>query len=59
MVICKKCFVPMMGHMFFQKKKHEKYWKCPECKRETKHLKIRDFNLDYKEVLRNTYKENS
>ncbi len=49
----------MMGHMFFQKKKHEKYWKCPECKRETKHLKIRDFNLDYKEVLRNTYKENS
>lgn len=57
MVICKKCYVPMIGYVSFSKKKHEKYCKCPKCKRETKHQKIRDFDLDFKEVLRNTYKK--
>lgn len=56
MVICKKCCVPMIGHMSFSKEKHEKSCKCPRCKRETKHQKIRDFDLDFKEVLRKEMK---
>lgn len=51
MIICKKCFVPMVGVMSFSKDKHEKYCKCPKCMKETKHQKIRDEELDFKEAL--------
>lgn len=59
MTICKKCCVPMVGVMSFSREKPEKYCRCPKCKQETKHQKIRKFELDFKEVLRNTYKKNN
>lgn len=52
MIICKKCYVPMAGVMSFSREKREKYYRCPKCKQETKHQKIRNFELDFKEVLR-------
>lgn len=49
--------MPMVGVMSFSREKREKYCRCPKCKQETKHQKIRKFELDYKEVLRNRYKK--
>lgn len=54
MMICKDCGVPMVGAMSFSKGESERYCRCPKCRRETKHQKIREFELDFKEVLRNT-----
>lgn len=56
MVICKKCYVPMVGVMSFSKDKHEKFCRCPKCMRETKHQKVRDNELSFGEVLKKTYK---
>lgn len=54
MKLCRNCGVPMVGVMSFSKGKHERYCSCPKCRRQTKHQKIREFDLDFKEVLRNT-----
>lgn len=56
MVICKKCFVPMVGVMSFSKDKHEKYCRCPKCMRETRRQTMKDIDLSFGEVLRKTYK---
>ena len=37
--------------MSFSKNKHEKYNKCPRCYGETKHMKLRDDELTFGEVL--------
>lgn len=56
MVICKKCYIPMVGVMSFSKDRHEKYCRCSKCMSETKHQKIRDNDLSFGEVLNKTYK---
>ena len=37
--------------MSFSKNKHEKFNHCPKCFGETKHRKLRDDELDFREVL--------
>lgn len=56
MVLCKKCYVPMVGIMSFSKDKYEKYCRCPKCGKETKHQKIVDSALNFGEILSKTYK---
>ena len=51
MMICKDCYVPMVGVMSFSKDKHEKFSRCPKCYSETKHRKLQDEELDFGEVL--------
>ena len=51
MIICKDCYVPMVGVMSFSKDKHEKFCRCPKCRGETKYRKLRDDELDFGEVL--------
>ena len=51
MIICKDCYVPMIGVMSFSKDKHEKFCRCPKCFCETKHRKLRDNELDFGKVL--------
>ena len=54
MIICRTCNIPMQPVMSFSKDKHEKYNKCPRCYGETKHMKLRDDELTFGEIL---YKE--
>ena len=51
MIICKDCYIPMIGVMSFSKDKHEKFCRCPKCFCETKHRKLRDNELDFGKVL--------
>ena len=51
MTICKDCNTPMQPIMSFSKDKQEKYNKCPRCYGETKHRKINDNELMFREVL--------
>ena len=54
MTICRDCNTPMQSVMSFSKDKHEKFNKYPRCYGETKHVKLRDDELTFGEVL---YKE--
>ena len=51
MTICKDCNTTMQPVMSFSKDKREKFNKCPKCYGETKHVKLRDNELDFGEVL--------
>lgn len=51
MTICKDCYVPMIGVMSFSSDKHEKFDRCPKCRGETKHNKIRESDLSFGEYL--------
>ena len=51
MTICRNCSIPMQPVMSFSKNKHEKFNKCPRCYGETKHVKLRDDELDFGELL--------
>ena len=51
MIICKDCYIPIVGVMSFSKDKHEKFGRCPKCFGETKHVKLRDDELTFVEVL--------
>ena len=51
MMICKDCYVPMVGVMSFSKDKNEKFSRCPKCYEETKHKKLRDDELVFREIL--------
>ena len=51
MIICKDCYIPMIGVMSFSKDKHEKFCRCPKCRGETKHQKLKNEKLDFGEVL--------
>ena len=57
MMICKDCYVPMIGVISFTKDKREKFNKCPRCYGETKHVKLRDDELTFGEVLHNELKK--
>ena len=50
-MICKDCYVPMQPVMSFSKDKREKFNKCPKCYGETRHVKLRDDELDFGELL--------
>ena len=41
----------MKGVMSFSKDKHEKFCRCPKCRGETKHQKLKDNELDFGEAL--------
>lgn len=57
MIICKDCYVPMIGVMSFSHDKHENFCRCPKCRCETKNRILRDSELDFGEVLsRELYK---
>ena len=43
--------------MSFSKDKHEKFNKCPRCYYETRHVKLRDDELDFGEVLNRELKK--
>lgn len=58
MMLCKKCYVPMVGVMSFSKDKHEKYCRCPKCRGETKHRGIKDDELNFGEVLHKAIRKN-
>ena len=51
MIICKDCYVPMIGVMTFSKDKHEKFDRYPKCFGEAKHQKLKNEKLDFVEVL--------
>lgn len=51
MVICKNCYIPMIGVMSFSKDKHEKFCRCSKCCSETRHIKINDNELSFGEYL--------
>lgn len=51
MIICKDCYVPMIGVMSFSNDKREKFCRCPKCYEETKHKKLRNDELVFREVL--------
>lgn len=51
MILCKNCYIPMVGVMSFSKDKHEKFCQCPKCRGETKHMRIKDSELNFGEVL--------
>ena len=57
MTICKDCNTPMQPVMSFSKDKHEKFCRCPRCYGETKHVKLRDDELDFGEVLHKELKK--
>lgn len=48
---CKNCYIPMIGVMSFSKDRHERFCRCPKCRDETKHQRLRDDDLKFGEVL--------
>ena len=57
MIICRICSIPMQPVMSFSKDKHEKFCRCPKCYGETKHVKLRDDELTFGEVLNKELKK--
>ena len=54
MTICRNCLIPMAETMSFQpgeRNRHDRYCKCPKCKRETKHIKIMNSELTFGEYI--------
>lgn len=51
MQLCKDYYVQMIGVMSFSSDNHEKFCRCPKCRGETKHQKMKDNDLDFGEVL--------
>ena len=47
----------MQPVMSFSKDKREKFNKCPKCYGETKHVKLRDDELTFGEVLNREHKK--
>ena len=41
----------MIDVMSFSKERHERFCRCPKCRGETKHQKLRDDDLKFGEVL--------
>lgn len=57
MQVCKVCSIPMTGIMSFSKERHEKFCRCPKCRRDTKHKLLRNCELDFGEVLHREYQK--
>ena len=57
MQFCKDCNIRMKGVMSFASDKHEKFNRCPKCFGETKHVKLRDDELTFGEILHKELKK--
>lgn len=57
MQFCKDCNIKMKGVVSFSNDKHEKFNKCPRCHCETRHVKLRDDELTFGEVLNKELKK--
>ena len=57
MQFCKDCNIRMKGVMSFSKYKHEKFDRYPKCFGETKHVKLRDDELTFGEILHKELKK--
>mgnify|MGYP000241149868 CR=1 FL=1 len=54
MIICKNCYIPMVQVIGFrpnEKDRHDKYCRCPKCYRETKHYKVENSELSFREYM--------
>lgn len=51
MILCKDCGIPMVSVMHFGRENNQKYNQCPKCKQETKHVKLQDSELVFREIL--------
>lgn len=52
MKVCNNCYIPMVSIISFQPNRngrHERFCKCPKCKVETKHIKVNDSDLSFRE----------
>ena len=47
MIICEICYIRMVNVMSFSKNKREKFCRCPKCRGETKHQRIKDEELNF------------
>lgn len=62
MRLCKNCYIYMTGVSSFFDGNMERFYQCPKCKSETKHRKLKEDELDFREVFhkeiqkRKTYK---
>ena len=56
-MICKDCYVPMIGVISFSSDKHEKFCRYQKCYSETKHKKLRDDELTFGEILHKELKK--
>lgn len=52
MMLCKNCFIPMVGVMSFSRDSNEGFHRCPRCREETKHQKIRSSDLNFGDILK-------
>lgn len=57
MTLCKNCYMPMVGVMSFSKDRHERFCRCQKCRRETKHMRIKDSELNFGEILHRTMRK--
>lgn len=51
MIVCKNCYIPMIGVISFSKDKHERFSRCPKCYSETHHQRIKDDDINFGEEL--------
>lgn len=51
MIICQNCGIPMVRTVSFEKEVKEKFFRCPHCYVETKHVKIKDSDLCFGEKV--------
>lgn len=51
MKVCSACQTKMMKVISFEKGKGEKFYICPKCYGETKHVKVDKTDMDFREVL--------
>ena len=50
-MLCRDCYIPMSTVFSFSSDNHEKFHRCPKCFGETKHMRIKDEELDFGELL--------
>ena len=51
MILCKDCGIPMSATMSFSDKGNEKFYRCQKCKQETKHMTLRNNDINFGEEL--------
>ena len=57
MQLCSNCHIPMVGIMSFSKEKHERFCRCKKCYGETKHQKMKDNDLNFRDILHKEYQK--
>lgn len=59
MVICRNCYIPMIGVISFSKNRHERFCRCPKCYSEIRHRRIREDEIDFGEMLYKAFNNNA